>query len=95
MKKYVSRPIVIEAAQWNGTTIREAKEFCEKHGMPEFRIGAINGMTGLIIPTLEGNHVASKGDYIVKGTAGEYYPVKPDIFEYKYAPVEDGECRQG
>lgn len=29
------------------------------------------------------NHkeIASKGDYIIKGVKGEYYPCKPDIFE--------------
>ena len=40
------------------------------------------------IPTLEGNHLACVGDYIIRGVAGEYYPCKPDIFEKTYEPVE-------
>ncbi len=33
------------------------------------------------IETLEGGHIVCPGDYIVTGTHGEYYPVKPHIFE--------------
>ena len=36
---------------------------------------------GLVIKTLEGEHIASVGDYIIKGVNGEFYPCKPDIFE--------------
>lgn len=32
------------------------------------------------IGTLEGGHLVSAGDWIVIGTMGEKYPVKPDIF---------------
>ncbi len=35
----------------------------------------------LIIKTLEGDMIASKGDWIVTGVDGEQYPVKPDIFK--------------
>lgn len=40
----------------------------------------------LIIVTLEGDHRADVGDYILRGVAGEYYPVKPSIFETTYSP---------
>lgn len=33
-------------------------------------------------------HVASPGDWIVRGIKGELYPVKPDIFAALYEPVE-------
>jgi hypothetical protein len=39
---------------------------------------------------LEGTHVADKGDWIVKGIKGEFYPVKPDIFDATYEVVTDG-----
>lgn len=42
----------------------------------------------LIIETLEGDMTASLGDYIVKGVDGEFYPVKPDIFEKTYEVIE-------
>ena len=31
---------------------------------------------------------ANKGDYIIKGVNGEFYPCKPDIFEKTYELVE-------
>lgn len=40
-----------------------------------------------IIPTLEGNMKADKGDYIITGVNGEQYPCKPDIFAKTYEPV--------
>lgn len=43
----------------------------------------------LTIHTLEGDMIASKGDYIITGVDGEQYPCKPDIFEKTYEPVED------
>ena len=30
----------------------------------------------------------SKGDYIIKGVQGEFYPCKPDIFAETYEEVE-------
>lgn len=42
----------------------------------------------LLIPTLEGNHIASPGDFIIRGVDGECYPCKPDIFVETYEPAE-------
>jgi hypothetical protein len=36
---------------------------------------------------LEGQHIATEGDYIIKGVKGEFYPCKPDIFETTYEKV--------
>jgi hypothetical protein len=33
--------------------------------------------------------LASKGDYIIRGVKGEFYPCKPDIFEMTYELVND------
>jgi hypothetical protein len=38
----------------------------------------------LIIHTLEGDHRADPGDWIIKGVKGEEYPCKPDIFDATY-----------
>ena len=43
----------------------------------------------LIIKTLEGDMIASKGDWIVTGVDGEQYPVKPDILKKTYELVKD------
>jgi hypothetical protein len=39
------------------------------------------------IGTLEGGHIASVGDWIIKGVKGEFYPCKPDIFDMTYSPA--------
>nr|DAZ26900.1 MAG TPA: Protein of unknown function (DUF551) [Caudoviricetes sp.] len=41
----------------------------------------------LIIHTLEGDMIASRNDYIIKGIKGEVCPCKPDIFEKTYEEV--------
>lgn len=38
----------------------------------------------IIVPTLEGQHIASPGDWIIRGVAGEHYPCKPEIFSATY-----------
>ena len=42
---------------------------------------------GLDIKTLEGVMRADLGDWIIKGTRGEFYPCKPDVFATKYEEV--------
>ncbi len=88
IKKYRKKPVVIEAVQWNGKSCLDAKELCSKNGLPEFYVGARKGQTGLIIPTLEGDHVAKKGDWIIKGVEGEFYPIGNGIFWKTYDEVE-------
>jgi hypothetical protein len=41
----------------------------------------------LTIPTLEGDHVARHGDWIIRGVAGEFYSCRNDIFRMTYEPV--------
>lgn len=42
----------------------------------------------LVVQTLEGDHRADAGDWIIKGVKGEFYPCKPDIFEATYEKVQ-------
>lgn len=44
---------------------------------------------GLIVKTLEGRHIASPGDWIIRGVKGELYPCKPEIFAMTYDPVDE------
>ena len=43
----------------------------------------------LSIGTLEGQHLVSWGDWIIKGISGELYPCKPAIFMATYESVEE------
>lgn len=85
-KQYRKRPVVVEAMIWEGTPSKEA--FADwrdsKDPQPELRF---HGGT-LIIHTLEGFMEAYPGDYVVCGTKGEFYPVKPDIFAEIYEAVD-------
>lgn len=42
----------------------------------------------MVIHTLEGDMLASVGDYVITGVSGEQYPCKPDIFAKTYEPAE-------
>lgn len=53
-------------------------------GKIEHKVSNNFNMNYMYIETLEGTMTACLGDYIVKGVNGEYYPVKPEIFEKTY-----------
>ena len=81
MSKFRKKPIIIEAIKWDGVLSEDIKNF-----IPEERYNINTSF--LIIHTLEGNMIATKGDWIIKGVNGEFYPCKPDIFEKTYEEVK-------
>lgn len=103
VKTYRKKPVVIEAVQWNGTNVLEVYSFM--HGSPTLDSAAArdrwDDFSGHYyrkdwhIKTLEdgangeAKHVASVGDWIIKGVKGEFYPCKPDIFDITYEPAEN------
>jgi hypothetical protein len=72
------KPVVIEARQLMHDSYDEVIDWC----------GGKIHQRGIVIETLEGDHLALMGDYIIKGVAGEFYPCKPDIFEATYEAVD-------
>ena len=94
--KYRKKPVVIEALQWTGENHRDmfdfltgkTNEYMTTSG-DNFYIDHSQVRGGLIIKTLEGEHIASIGDYIIKGVNGEFYPCKPDIFKKTYEAVDE------
>ena len=86
MQKFVKKPVVIEAIQYNGENIEAIEDFV---GKKLSTVMASDVYVKLIIPTLEGNMKASKGDYVIKGVKGEFYPCKPDIFKEIYSLVTE------
>ena len=87
--KYRKKPVVIDALKWDGSqkSTKEVLEFIGQkvdltHNSTQERFSEYCNhvsRNGLTIPTLEGKHIASVGDFIIKGVKGEYYPCKPDI----------------
>lgn len=45
----------------------------------------------LHIHTLEGTMIATPGDFVIKGVAGEFYPRKEEIFRQTYEEVPRGQ----
>lgn len=94
IRQYRKKPVVIQALQWTGEDHREMFEFLGgptdeylSASGPNFYIDHTQIEGGLVIKTLEGQHLASIGDFIIKGVQGEFYPCKPDIFEKTYEEV--------
>lgn len=87
MAKYRKKPVIIEAFR-----------FCHDFA-PGWWVAAItrndvsiykdedSGLLYALINTLEGQHRADYGDYIIRGVKGEIYPCKADIFEMTYEEV--------
>lgn len=77
MKKYRKKPVVVEAFKLG---YEEPPKWYS--GKPVYKNKGAEVYE--VIDTLEGKMRANLGDYIVKGIKGEFYPVKPDIFEATY-----------
>lgn len=95
--KYRNKPVVIEAVRFEYTlnALKDLRLFVgdclgkiTKERRPDARAEAQ-------IITLEDGiksqvaHIATEGDWIIKGVQGEFYPVKADIFEETYELVDE------
>lgn len=78
MPMFRKKPVVIEARRYtnDGLLAESVAEWC----------GGRQTDDGCVIHTLEGDHLANYGDWIIKGVKGEFYPCKPDIFKATYDP---------
>jgi hypothetical protein len=88
MGRFRKKPVVIDAVQYDGNfrsldcfSINEVSHFIVSKDS--------EGNQCIKIPTLEGEMIASIGDYIIRGVQGEYYPCKPDIFEMTYEMAQN------
>jgi len=78
--RYRKKPVVVEAIQFTGSMASKVEIEAQYERVFNFQDGK------LVIPTLEGDLTAERGDWIIRGTAGEVYPVKPEIFLTIYEP---------
>lgn len=81
-KRYVKKPIPIEALQYDGHNIDEVNDFCQDAFVED---------GWLYVHTLEGDMKAPNkvGDYVAKGIRGEFYICEKQIFEETYAEIDD------
>jgi hypothetical protein len=80
------KPITISAIQFAGTpeSFREIADWMAAHGAAG--LGGVDSGSShtMHIDTLEGKMDANPGDWIIRGTRGEFYPCRPDIFAESY-----------
>lgn len=84
VKKYMKKPVVVEAIQFDGTNQQEILDwivFCGGHATyNEFR-------KTIAVTTIDSIGYVGIGDYVVKGTRGEFYGVNYDLFADLYSEV--------
>lgn len=92
--KYRKKPVVIDAIQfvYSDEGIAALREFAGHHignvskarhpdALGEAEIGTLEDGKTLTV-----KHIATEGDYIIRGVQGEFYACKPDIFKQTYEP---------
>lgn len=82
MGLYRKKPVTIEAREFDKENAEDVAVWCGG-GLRVDDLGIY-----IDIPTLEGITVASFGDFVIKGVAGEFYACKPDIFWMTYEDME-------
>src|SRR5690606_24767089 len=92
--KYRKKPVVIEAMRFEGTppdatNASSIIDWILAEGKHAARFHLTDDDDAYIaIDTLEGTMRADRGDWIIRGVQGEFYPCKPDIVDATYEPVE-------
>jgi hypothetical protein len=76
MPWFRKKPFVVEAWKWDGKTVPPGADMWMGDG------------GGWLIATIDGRCTVEIGAWIIKGTQGEFYPCKPEIFSQIYEPVE-------
>ncbi len=90
--KYTKKPVIIEAIKftYNKEGITALRSFCGNAVGTIKKERHLNAVAEACILTLEdgsngeAQHIASEGDYVIKGVKGEFYPCKPNIFKMTY-----------
>jgi hypothetical protein len=81
--KYRKKPVVIEAFQWTGNNTTQLLKWM----FPDIEPDAT--ASKLTTKTLVGDLHASPGDWIIRGSKGEFYPCKDNIFRETYEPIKE------
>ncbi len=89
IKEYRKKPVVIKAIQYTENNQRDVLRFInlnqESISVLNLAYKSKDGDADCIrIPTLEGEMIASIGDYVICGVHGEFYPIKEEIFLKTY-----------
>ncbi|MGS2592213.1 hypothetical protein [Streptomyces hebeiensis] len=80
IKAFIGKPVLVHAVKWTGDNFAEIKLW--GGSLVFLRDG------NLFVHTINGVVPALVGDWITRGTQGEFYPIRPRIMESKYEQTE-------
>jgi hypothetical protein len=94
VRRFRKRPVEIEAIQWTGANLTEVRAFCggSKFGPcdpaePQSHDATI---TAHVFDVLHESWVGVKtGQWVIRGVAGEFYPIDEAVLAETYEPVAD------
>lgn len=88
--KFRKKPVVVEARQATGTpeSNSDIVEWTRGSATPAQTYEHPVRGESLCLPTLEGVMWVDQNDWIIRGVAGEFYPIKDGIFRQTYEAVE-------
>ena len=89
VKDYIRKYERVQAIQWTGLNASEVSEF-RGHGLLEIKNVDYNVL--IKIPTVEENHYARIGDWIMKNENSEYWVIDNEVFNEIYEEPELCEC---
>jgi hypothetical protein len=100
MGQFRKNPVEIEAVQFTGDNVEEIQEFCgtfqweDAPGVNVFHLyqgGAeVNGNVAEVWDKLHDTWVGVKrGQWIIRGLKGEYYPCDDNVFQDSYSEVQN------
>lgn len=97
MSRFKSKPIEIEAVLFDGNNVEELEAFCMvadvnapsfSHMMSDEERPLDGEIVARVYDKLHNTWVGVKvGQYIIKGTKGEFYPCDPEVFATKYEEI--------
>lgn len=83
-QRFVKLPVEIEAMRWDGTEASQSV-------IVNWSGGKVSGWFDkdyfLKVETLHGSTRADRGDWIIRGAGGDYWPCKHVIFRQTYRPA--------
>lgn len=100
--RFLKKPVEVDAIQLaaepivcggdtvdgNRIAIAAASGWMLGHGFAGFCVVDVDEGLGIAIETLEGTMLANPGDWIIRGTQGEFYPCKPAAFADTFERVD-------
>jgi hypothetical protein len=91
--KFRKKPVTVDAIRYTGDNYAEVASWCrsfwtEDESTQEDPVNGLSvGDKAIFIMTREGEMKGSPGDWIIRGTQGEFYPCKTDSFDDTFEEI--------